>query len=300
MDKKQCILLILATAVISGFSIFINKFSVSKIEPYTFTFIKNIVVAMLLIAIIFFTKEFYSLKQLTKKQWFQLILIGFVGGSIPFLLFFKGLSLASAASASFVYRTLFIYASIFAFFILKEKINLKVLAAAILLLVGNFFLLKLKAFSFGMGEILVLIAAIIWGLEIAISKLVLKDLSGNIVAFGRMFFGSIFILLFLAFAKKLNVISSLSSVDYLWIVITAVLLLLYVATFYNGLKYVKVSVAASILLLGSPITTLLSLTTTAITALEIFGILLIIAGIGIMILFVELKTTASQQHIHNE
>ena len=102
------------------------------------------------------------------------------------------------------------------------------------------------------------------------------------------------------FTKKLNVISTLGIMDYIWILITSVLLLLYVVTFYNGLKYVKVSVATSILLLGSPITTLLSLTTNPITALEIFGIILIITGIGVMIFFVELKeTTTSQQHIHN-
>ena len=64
------------------------------------------------------------------------------------------------------------------------------------------------------------------------------------------------------------------------------LLLLYVITWYTGLKYTKASTATSILLLGSPITTLLSFffLKTHLVVPQAIGILLIIGGVISMIL----------------
>lgn len=293
MDQRRGVMLVLGTAVISGFAIFLNKFGLAKIDSSVFTFLKNMVVAVFLFSLILFTNEFKSLRKLTRKDWLQLILIGFIGGSIPFLLFFKGLSLTSAISGAFVHKTLFIYASLFAFVFLKEKINKKIFFVAVLLLVGNLLLLKLKVFTFGIGELLVLGATLFWAFENVLSKYALKELSGNIVAFGRMFFGSLFILVFLGFTNKIPVIISLSSKDFLWVLITSVLLMLFVITYYNGLKYVRVSVATSILLLGSPITLLLSYIFLEVNLswVQFIGIGLISLGVLISVFFVELPTT---------
>ena len=73
----------------------------------------------------------------------------------------------------------------------------KIIIASILILAGNLFILKLKTFSFNNGDMLILIATILWSMEVTLSKYTLNELSGEIVAFGRMFFGSVFILLFL-------------------------------------------------------------------------------------------------------
>jgi len=304
MNQKQGVFLVILTALISGFSIFINKWSVSKIEPYTFTFLKNTIVALFLLSLVFFTKELKIIKKITKKQWFQLIMIGLIGGSIPFLLFFKGLSLTSASMGSFIHKTLFIYASIFAVIFLKEKIPKRLCFIAVFLLIGNFLLLKLTAFTFGKGEFFILIATLLWGIENILSKYALKELSGNIVAFGRMLFGSFFILLFIAFTNKLSLLAELNFNDVVWTVFTSLLLLLFVTTYYNGLKAIKVSVATSILLLGSPITTLLSFAFTngTIDVIQWVGILLNIIGIIAVIFFGEFTkkgTTLFRRHTHN-
>lgn len=289
MDRKQGVLLVLATAVISGFAIFINKFSVAKIEPSVFTFLKNIVVAVFLLSILLLSREWKTIKGLTRGQWLKLVGIGFIGGSIPFLLFFNGLKIGSAATSAFIHKTLFIYASLFALFFLREKLNKKIIIAAVLLLLGNLLLLKLKAFTFGVGELLVLIATLFWAGENVLSKYTLKDLSGNVVAWGRMFFGSLFILVYLAVMGKLPVLVSLSGAAWLWVLITSVILLLFVVTYYNGLKYIKVSTATCILLLGSPITTLLSFAFTGavLSASQLIGILLILGGVLFTIFYVE-------------
>src|SRR3989339_2183939 len=106
MNKNKGLVLILSTAVISGLSIFISKFGVSVINPYIFTGWKNIVVAVLAVGWILALKDWQILKSLNKKKWLWLVGVGLIGGSIPFLLFFKGLSLTTAAQGSFIHKTM--------------------------------------------------------------------------------------------------------------------------------------------------------------------------------------------------
>lgn len=286
---KKGLSLVFLTAIISGVSIFLNKYSVSAINPYVFTFLKNVVVAVALLSLILMLKNFNELIKLNKKQWLNLVLIGLIGGSVPFLLFFKGLSLTSSAMGSFIHKSMFVYVGVLAVIFLREKLSKSIFISSILLLAGNFLILKLKSFSFNYGDLLILIATLFWAVENVISKHVLKKLSGNVVAFGRMFFGSIFILLFLGFTNQLAPIKDINASQFLWVLFTSLLLLLYVVTWYNGIKTIKVTVATSVLLIGSPVTTLLSsvFSGSISSLIELFGIVLTIIGVVIMIKFVD-------------
>lgn len=302
MDRKRGMLLIFGTAFISGLSIFVNKFSVTAIQPDAFNFLKNGIAALLIIATIFMAREFKSLSRLTKKQWLQLVVIGIIGGSIPFLLFFKGLTMTNAAIGSFIHKTMFIYVAVLAGIFLKEKLSKTIIIPALLLLAGNALLLKLTSFSFGIGELMILIATLFWAGENVLSKHVLKDLPANIVTFGRMFFGSLFILIYLIAMGKADIVTSLSLEQYLWAGFASILLYLFVTSYYHGLKAVPVSVATSILLLGSPITTLLNLifSDAPLALPSIAGILLIVLGVAGFVYIAERSTQAAQQHSRNE
>ena len=276
--------LVLSTAFISGFSIFINKFGVSVINPYIFTFLKNVVVALFLCSIIFTAKNFSLLKSIKKKQWGWLALIGIIGGGIPFLLFFKGLSLTSAAGASFIHKTMFIWIFILAAIFLKEMIKKEYILAGALLLAGNFLLLKISSVTFDRGVLLVFLATIFWAAENVISKYILKDLSPRVVMWARMFFGSLVILFFLIFTGQAALIAQVNLEQLSWSMITGIILLGYVATWYTGLKYIKVSEAAVILMLGSPITTLLTAVfSNPVSPKEYGGSALVILGVLIVV-----------------
>jgi drug/metabolite transporter (DMT)-like permease len=257
MNKKG-LLLILSTALISGISVFINKYGVAMNNPYIFAFLKNALVAILLTSLILAIKEYASLRALKLKQWGILAVIGIIGGGIPFLFFFKGLSLTSAAQGSFIQKTMFLYVALLAIIFLKEKLSKGFWAGAILLLGANLLILKSFNFSFGQGDLLIFCATLFWAVENIISKYTLKNLSGNVVAWGRMFFGSILIAGFLLFTGQTSAILTIGLPQVGWIGITSLLLLGYTLTWYNGLKHIPVSVATAILMAGFPITTLLS------------------------------------------
>src|SRR3989338_10716149 len=120
IKNKNGLILVLFTAIISGFSIFINSIGVKEFDSSIFTFAKNLVVAILLLAIIIGLGNFSELRLLKRKHWLQFMGIGLIGGSVPFLLFFRGLQLAAGTTSAFLHKKIFIYITIFALLFLKE------------------------------------------------------------------------------------------------------------------------------------------------------------------------------------
>lgn len=289
MDINKGYFLVFLTAIISGFAIFINQFGVKIFNPYIFTGLKNLIVAIMLTSLVLILKDLKIFKKLKKKQWFLLISIGLIGGSVPFLLFFKGLSLTGAAKGSFLHKTMFLYVAVFAAVFLKEKIDKRFLFGGLLLIFGNFFFLRKLSPAINQGDLLVLLATLFWAAENTISKYALRELPGRTVAWGRMFFGSLFIFIFLSFTNQLTLLLQFNWQQISWVVITSIILFGYVMTWYSGLKYIPVSRAAVVLLLGSPITTLLSFIQTGqINPQNILANLFIVLGI---ILVLGLKET---------
>jgi drug/metabolite transporter (DMT)-like permease len=291
MKKEWGIWLILSTAVISGFSIFVNKFGVAGINSSIFAFGKNIVVSIFLLSIILALGSCKRLAGLAKRQWLGLAAVGLIGGSIPFLLFFRGLQLTSGAAGSFLQKSMFVFVAIAALVFLREKLHRTAFIASIMLLAGNFLFLRLNAFSWNFGNTLILIATLFWAAENTLSKYLLgrDKMDGNVLAFGRMFFGSLFIMAYLILTGEFSQVFLVTAGQLSWIIATSVLLLGYVTTWYNGLKHVKVTVATSILLLGSPITSLMDYfySGAAISTTQIIGAILLVLGIATMFFFSE-------------
>ena len=122
--KTRGIYLSLLTAGISGVSIFLNKFAVTSVgEPLVFTTIKNLGVAFILLASLLASRKWLQFKTIQKQDWLSLLLIGVIGGSIPFYLFFSGLSLVPAITGNLIHKTLFIWVAVLAIILLKEKLK---------------------------------------------------------------------------------------------------------------------------------------------------------------------------------
>lgn len=282
-NLKKGFFLALGTALISGFANFFNKFGMNALgkDAFQYTALKNIVVAAILTLIIFSPFILKKIKNLSRKEWLRLGLIGLVGGSIPFLLFFKGLSLTSPVSASFIHKTLFVWVAILAFPILKEKLGKLQFLALAILLTGSIIFNGFSGFKFGYAEILILIATILWAVENIIAKITLKTVDPLVVAWGRMFFGSIILVLFLLFTGNISGMLDISINQAGWITLVSVFLCGYVVTWYSALRKMPVVVAASVLVLASPITALLNsiFVTHNLPQDKIWGAVIVSAGV---------------------
>lgn len=283
MNKRITgLLLILGTAIISGFSVFINKFGVKETNPYVFTFVKNLIAALpfLFLAI----PTFEQIKKLDLKKRGLLFLISILGGSIPFLLFFKGLSLASAANAAFIHKTMFLYIALFGVYYLKEKINWLSTIGLVTLMVGSILFYKITPSKLGIGELYIFLATLLWAGEILISKKLLSGISANLVIFSRMFLGSIFIFIYLIFSNQAPLLLKLNSHQWTWLLIGGALLFGYVLTFYHGLKRVSATEATAVLTLAVPITAILTLIFQGKHLLPNQPIAILIVMIGIILI----------------
>lgn len=278
---KKGIILTFCTAIISGVSIFINQFGVKVVNPYIFAGLKNIVVAVLLFGIIILIKKWPEIKKLSKKDWLNLIIIGLVGGSVPFLLFFKGLSMSNGPEAAYLHKFMFVFVLLLAPILLKEKLKWHSFIGFIFLILGSVLLYKINGvIKWNNGDSLIISATFLWALENMISKKVLNKLSGSIVGFGRMFFGSLFIIIFWATTNQLHSLLTLNVQQINWVLVSGALLFFYVLTWYNGLKQIPVSLAMAVLALGAPITSFLEIIQGKVySTTQIFGIVCMFAGV---------------------
>jgi drug/metabolite transporter (DMT)-like permease len=258
--------LVLATALISGFSIYINKFLLVGQEPITMTFVKMALATIVLLLVPGTAGKF---KRLKRSDWTRLSIIGLIGGSIPFVLFFYALTFTSAASASFIHKMMFVLASILSYKVLKEKFNRSKIISVSVAFFGVFFLFGMSGISLSVFDLLIFVATLFWAVEQVLSKKLLEDVDPHTLASARLGFGSLFIFIFL-------LIRGFGTVSLLPIAISSIFLVAYVSTWYRGLDRLDVSTATTVLLLGSVVTTFLQMN---ISLQGLFGSVLIAAAI---------------------
>lgn len=255
--RRTGLVLVLVTAMISGLSVFVNSYAVGSTSSNAFVTVRNLVVALALVGPVLFVAQRTAFRP-TARQLGLLAVLGLIGGSVPFLLYFRGLQLATAAggfaTAAFLYRTLFLWAGLAGFLLLRERLGARAIAAGAVLLVGNVLLLDLTRVSWTDGTAYVLAATGLWTLEYTLARRMLRDLPSGVVALGRMGFGAVFLVGFLAVTSGTAAVGAFSGTTWSWIAISALLLTGFVATWYAGLKRVELGVAASVLNLGYPVT----------------------------------------------
>ncbi|AHB40258.1 MAG: hypothetical protein ACD_22C00252G0002 [uncultured bacterium] len=283
----------LTTAVISGVSIFVNKFAVDTIKPALyFTSVKNVAVALLIIAIILATGEWKKIVTLTKKELKYLLLIGLIGGSLPFYLYFTGLSQTPAVNAAIIHKTLVFWVMLMAIPFLKEKVTKWQILGVLMLFAGNVFVGGFKGFKFSQGELMLLIATVLWAVENIIAKKVLTTVSPNIVAAFRMGLGSVVLMsaTVLTIPQILQKSLSLNSGQFFFIGLTVLFLLAYTTTWYRALKNAPAVVVTSVLVSSTLITNVLSavFVTHSWNAVLTVQAVLIVAG---LVLFSKSTTT---------
>ncbi len=287
--------LALTTATISGTSNFLNKIAVTAVkDPIVFTTLKNAIVALFLVGVILGLKKWREIKSLNGGQFFKLLAIGIVGGSVPFALFFTGLTQTSAINASLIYKTLFIWVLLLGIPFLKERLTKwQWLGAAAIfganLLVGGF-----KGFKYDAGELMILGATVLWAIENVVAKVALRDLSSSLVAGARMFIGSLILFSFVVWRGGASAVYTLNFEQWGWTMLTSILLLGYVLTWYAALKRAPATYVATLLVPATLVTNILSavFATHAFSGRQAFSMALFLIGAILVVLFA--RKTAEQ------
>lgn len=248
--------LALATAGFSGVAVFLNSLTAKAVgDALVFTTVKNLGVAVIL-ALVLIRKKVNWLE--VKQNWKQLVLIGVIGGSLPFYLFFKGLTMVNPATGALIHKTLIFWLALWALPFLKEKVSVKQWLALGLIFGSNFIIGGLPVLKWGRGETMILGATLLWSIENIIAKLTLKQVAVDVVVGARMILGSLILLLAVVGSGKLGLIFKLNSTQWLMTLVAIGLLTGYVMTWYRALKAAPVTMVATVLTLATIITNVLS------------------------------------------
>ncbi len=266
--QKTAVGLALSAAALSGLANFLNKAAVTVIkDAVVYTTLKNGLVALLLVGIVVALGKRKEIAALSRKQWFRLVAVGVIGGSLPFALFFMGLQRTSALNASLIHKTMFVWVILLAAPLLKEKLSaLQWLGAAAIfaanLLVGGF-----TGFQFNAGELMILAATLLWAAENIVAKKVLDDVSAVTVAASRMAVGSLALLPFALASGGVGAVTHLNASQWGWALAAVALLFGYVLTWYSALKTLPASQIACLLVPATLVTNVL----TAVFVTHSFG-----------------------------
>ncbi|MEW6749050.1 MAG: DMT family transporter [Candidatus Micrarchaeota archaeon] len=282
--QSKGILLAFLAALVSGISVFVNGAAVKLADPFVYTALKNFGALLFIGAIALLITGVRHFQGLSRRQWLHLAAIGVIGGSVPFLMFFWGLKLGGAAVSSFIFRSLFIFAGLFGYLLLKEMPEPKDAAAGVIMLAGNALLVS-GELSFGLGQLMVLGATALWALEYTISRKVMADVHPQAVMASRMLFGSIILIGFLGATGASLALDQLSLEMLLWLGVSVAMLTGFMHAWYHSLRHIPVLKATAILALGGIVTASLGAAFGgALPSLtEAFGLLLLLVGAGVMV-----------------
>lgn len=211
-----------------------------------------------LAGLILLLKKWPEIRSASKKQLLQLAAIGIVGGSVPFALYFTGLMQTTAVNASLIHVTLLVWVFLFAVPLLKERMSGLQWLGVGAIFAANLFVGGFTGFKFNTGELMILIATILWGAENVIAKYALRNLSSTTVAAARMTLGS-FVLMAISFSRGgAASLLTLNATQWGWTLLTSALLLGYVLSWYAALKYAPATYVATLLVPAALITNTLS------------------------------------------
>lgn len=259
LNTQRGVLIALGTAAISGLSIWVNAFGVKLVpDAAVYTTAKNGVAAIILVGIALAFGAAREAVTLDTRNRAGLLVIAVIGGSVPFVLFFSGLAIATAPTAAFIQKTLFIWVALMAVPFLGERLGLIQVGAIVVLIVGQILIAPPTGMGWGAGETMIAAATLLWSVEIIVAKRLLVGVSATLLGAARLGLGLIVLVGYLAVSGRLGGLGAIGGEALFWVIVTGVLLAGYVTTWFHALKYAAATTVTSILVAGAVVTGVLS------------------------------------------
>lgn len=247
--------LAVVAACISGLAIWLNGFAVKQVpDAAVYTTLKNVVAAVVLLALAAPMVRPADVRNVDRSSWVGLTIVGVIGGGVAFLLFFTGLAMASAPSAAFLQKTMFVWVAILAVPLLGERLGLAQIAALAILVVGQALILPPRDIAWGTGETLILAATLCWAVEVVIVRRALRGVATPIVATGRLAIGLVVLVGYVTITGRTGGVLALGPQAWAWILLTGLILAGYVGLWFSALRRAPAAVVTSVLVGGAVIT----------------------------------------------
>jgi drug/metabolite transporter (DMT)-like permease len=292
-QRRGGLLLALVAAVVSGVAVYVNGQAVSRFpSPTVYTTGKNVIAGIVLTGIALMAVHGSSAPALGRARLQQrdiagLAVVAFIGGAVPFVLFFEGLSRATSNDAAFIHKTLVVWVAVLAVIFLSERLTLVHVGSVALLVVAQVAIADgVGSLRPGVGEAMILGATLCWSVELIMVKRLVATVPPTIVGASRIAGGAVLLLMWLAVTGRLQSLTSLSSSQWAWLMLTGSILSVFVSVWLAALARAQAIDVASVLVLGAVITGVLSVADGgAMVPVRAVGWILIGVAIGVLVVW---------------
>jgi drug/metabolite transporter (DMT)-like permease len=280
-------------AVVSGIAIYVNSQGVKLFSDATlYTTLKNAVTGLvLLLPVLFLARCRNELRRLDARQWGWLLLLALIGGSIPYLLFFRGLQLTTPVTSSVLNHAQFLLVAVLALLFLRERVGLAVWVALAVLFVGASLGANLQALRWNEGVWLLALSTLFFAAGVVLAKRLLSTLSMETVMAAKMSLGSVFLLAYVAATGRVTAIGALSGAQWRFVLVTGLILLAFTVTAFVALRHIPATTATAIPVAAPLITAaLVAINAGAITlrTSDVAGLTLMVVAVAVIV-FVGLR-----------
>jgi drug/metabolite transporter (DMT)-like permease len=273
------------TAAISGVSVFINGLIVTSFpDPVALAAVRNGLVGLAIVAWLGLPSLVAELRALDGRRRTGLVVLGILGGGVPFILFFSGLGATGGAGAAVLQKSMFLWVALLAVPLLGERVGMLQIAALGALAVGSLLAGPMPATGIGMATALVLVATWLWAGEVVLARRLLAGVSVRLAAAARMTIGAGVIVAWLVLSGRGAAITSFGATQWPLIALTGLLLFGYVTTWYGALARTTATNVSSILVGGAVVTAALTAIRvgTVPAAPVVTGLVLIVTGSAVV------------------
>jgi drug/metabolite transporter (DMT)-like permease len=265
--RRTGIALAAVTAVVSGFSVFVNGRAVGHFDdPTTYTTAKNLVAALAIGALVLARRggadgapPAIGPPAGPRRRRVLLATIAVIGGSVPFVLFFEGLARASSSDAAFIHKTLIVWVAVLGSVVLRERLSPLHVAAIVAILVGYASVAGGVGLpSLGSGELLLLAATLCWSVEVVAARALLRGGVPPMTVSAWRMVGGVVLLVGWAVARgAAGDLVGLSSTQWRWVLLTGAFLTAYVITWQHALARAQAVDVTAVLASGAVLTAVL-------------------------------------------
>jgi drug/metabolite transporter (DMT)-like permease len=267
--------------------VFVNGLAVRHFDDATvYTTAKNlwagVILAAALVAVP--TKDARRAVSIQRSRWPWLAVVAVIGGAVPFVLFFEGLAVATSTDAAFIHKTLVVWVAAGAAIALRERLRPAHLVAIGLLVVGHVVVSGGVTLSnAGRGEALILIATLLWAVEVLVVKRLLVTVPARYLAVVRMLGGSAVLLGWLVVRGELGGLAGFTPGQWWWIAATGTTLAAFVSLWYRALAAAPATDVTAVLVAGAVVTALLNTGFRGVpVTVDAVGYLAVLAGVVVI------------------
>lgn len=220
-DKKVYFLMVLSTIFWAG-AFIAGKLSAPFIPPFTLTFLRFFFATIIMYFVV--KARDGSIYKLKKEDYRVFLFTGIVGMFGYHVFFFSALKYTTAINSSIIGATNPIITTILVTIFLKDKISFKRLLGIILSFTGvvltitNADFHALINFSFNKGDILMLVAVLMWASYSVYSKKVMNRFTPLTLTYYSFLFCTIFIIPFVIYEKPWTFISGVPYYSYVSVI----------------------------------------------------------------------------------